>query len=136
MPPTVTVRPQLPLQPIVPALLRHVLPKLGPPSRVKRLAQQHHAKPRKAPSARQKMAPGTGVRQRRQGLLEKFDSAMKRQVGSQLSVWRGCLWRIGMCSCIRVQGSQAAMLAITQQHFTATTGRLHLRSHAFIHECH
>eukprot|EP00877_Chromochloris_zofingiensis_P014797 jgi/Chrzof1/9571/Cz04g07370.t1 len=64
---------------VIPAMLRQALPKLGPASHVKRAAHAHHERRRRVPTARQKMQ-ATGVRQRKQGTLEKWDEAVKRQM--------------------------------------------------------
>lgn len=61
-------------------MLQRALPQLGPPSRVKRIAQQHKSRQRRVPSAHQKMQQ-RGVVQRRMTTLEKWDNAAKQQVG-------------------------------------------------------
>jgi hypothetical protein len=60
-------------------MLQRALPQLGPPSRVKRVAQQHRNKQRRVPNAQQKMQQ-RGVVQRRVTTLEKWDNAAKQQV--------------------------------------------------------
>lgn len=67
------------LQRVFPAMLQRALPQLGPPSRVKRLAQAHKTKQRRIPSAQQKMQT-SGVAHRRPLTLEKWDRAIRQQV--------------------------------------------------------
>jgi hypothetical protein len=64
-------------------MLQRALPQLGPPSRVKRVAQQHRNKQRRVPNALQKMQQ-RGVVQRRVTTLEKWDNAAKQQVRQQV----------------------------------------------------
>lgn len=66
-------------QRVFPAMLQRALPQLGPPSRVKRVAQAHRNRQRRLPNAQQKMQQ-RGVVQRRVTTLEKWDNAAKQQV--------------------------------------------------------
>lgn len=61
-------------------MLQRALPRLGPPSRSKQLAQQRRERPlsRRTPNARQKMQP-RGAAQRRPTMLEKMDASMRQQ---------------------------------------------------------
>lgn len=69
---------QLPPVRVFPAMLQRALPQLGPPSRVKRVAQAHRNRQRRLPNAQQKMQQ-RGVVQRRVTTLEKWDNAAKQQ---------------------------------------------------------
>ena len=64
----------------MPAMLQRALPKLGPPRRPKRLAEQQRSRQRAVPNARQKMQL-QGVVQRKALTLEKWQAAVQRQVG-------------------------------------------------------
>lgn len=68
------------MQRVMPAMLQRALPKLGPPRRPKRLAEQQRSRQRAVPNARQKMQL-QGVVQRKQLTLEKWQAAVQRQVG-------------------------------------------------------
>jgi len=63
----------------MPAMLQRALPKLGPPRRVKHIAEQHRSRQRHVPNARQKMQL-QGVAQRKTLTLEKWQAAVQRQV--------------------------------------------------------
>jgi hypothetical protein len=64
-------------------MLQRALPQLGPPSRVKRIAQQHRSRQRRVPNAHQKLQQ-RGVVRRKATTLEKWDQAVKQQVSSLL----------------------------------------------------
>lgn len=70
------------LQRVMPAMLQRALPKLGPPRRPKRLADQQRSRQRAVPTARQKMQL-QGVVQRKALTLEKWQAAVQRQVGHE-----------------------------------------------------
>lgn len=69
---------QLPPVRVMPAMLQRALPKLGPPRRPKRLAEQQRSRTRAVPNARQKMQL-QGVVQRKALTLEKWHAAVQRQ---------------------------------------------------------
>lgn len=72
-------------QRVMPAMLQRALPKLGPPRRPKRLAEQQRSRQvqRGVPNARQKMQL-QGVVQRKALTLEKWHAAVQRQVSSRV----------------------------------------------------
>lgn len=63
-------------------MLQRALPKLGPPRRPRRLAEQQRSRQRAVPTARQKMQL-QGVVQRKALTLEKWQAAVQRQVGRE-----------------------------------------------------
>jgi hypothetical protein len=77
----------LPVQRVMPAMLQRALPKLGPPRRTKRLAEQQRSRQRSVPNARQKMQL-QGVVQRKALTLEKWHAAVQQQVRQGDSGWQ------------------------------------------------
>eukprot|EP00775_Hariotina_reticulata_P007006 gene7006-7220_t len=84
----------LPAVRVFPAILQRALPQLGPPSRVKRMAQQHRSKQRRVPTAHQKLQQ-RGVVRRKATTLEKWDQAVKQQVQALVAAQQGRDMQLG-----------------------------------------
>lgn len=104
------------VQRVMPAMLQRALPKLGPPRRPKRLAEQQRSRTRAVPNARQKMQL-QGVVQRKALTLEKWQAAVQRQVRG-FWVFCGCG---GWCG---RRGGQLPAVSVVQHELLQTLQQL------------